>query len=155
MFIYLSLTKMASLTSPPLEATTTARCTSPPPSLEPTTARFIAPPGCAPHLREAYERAVNAQPTAWRREPITGEVFKDLAEAERRLRCYSLVAGFDIVRTSGGTSAFPGASFACIYHGHKTRNTRGLEEMVTRDNDGNILSRRQRDSTSVRQRGCP
>ena len=146
---------MASFSSPPPLEPTTTRSTSPSPSLKPTTIRFIAPPGCAPHLREAYERAVNAQPTAWRREPITGEVFKDLAEAERRLRCYSLVVGFDIVRISGGTGVFPAASFACIYHGHKTRNTRGLEEIVTRDNEGNILSRRQRNSTSVRQRGCP
>src|SRR5262249_54750882 len=96
----------ASFILPSREPTAMSRSTSPP-LLKPTTARFMAPPGCAPYLREAYERAVNAQPTAWRREPITGEVFKDLTEAERRLRCHSLVAGFDIVRTSNGTSAFP------------------------------------------------
>ena len=140
---YTPLTKMASFTSPP-------------PSLEPAAAaRFVAPPGCAPHLRQAYEKAVNAHPLAWRREPVSGEVFKDLAEAERRLRCYSLAAGFDLVRGSGGTRAVPGSSFLCLYHGQETRNFRGLEESVMRDDKGNIVSRRQLESTSVRQRACP
>ena len=116
----------------------------------PEPARFIAPPGCAPHLREAYEKAVNASPVAWRREPISGEVFKDLAEAERRLRYYSLAAGFDIVRGAGGTTAYPATVFLCFYHGQETRNTRKLEELIVRDNKGNIVSRRQRESTSVR-----
>ena len=84
-------------------------------SPEPAAARFVAPPGCAPHLRDAFERAVNAHPPAWRREPKTGEVFEDLAEAERRLRCFSLVAGFDVVRASSGTKAFPAATFTYCY----------------------------------------
>ena len=149
----LPLTKMASFTSPLLEPA--APTTSLSPSEPTTVARFVAPSGCAPHLREAYERAVNVHPAAWRREPMTGEVFKDLVEAERRLRCHALVAGFDIVRGSGGTTAYPGASFLCFYHGDRTLNTRGLEDSVIRDNEGMILSRRQRDSTSIRQRGCP
>ena len=149
----LTLTKMASFTSPPLKPTTTASSTSPP--LEPAGAGFIAPLGCAPHLRQAYEKAVNAHPIAWRREPISGEVFKDLAEAERRLKYYSLAAGFDIVRGSGGTRTSPGAVFLCLYHGQQTRNFRGLEDSVMRDKDSTIVSRRQRESTSIRQRGCP
>ena len=131
---------MASFTSPPLEPAVTAD--------------FVAPPGCAPHLRQAYEKAVNAHPITWRLEPTLGEVFKDLAEAERRLKYYSLATGFDIVRGSGGTRSSPGAVFLCFYHGQKTRNFRGLEDSVMRDQDGTIVSRRQRESTSVRQRGC-
>ena len=119
-------------------------------SIEP----FTAPPGCAPHLRKAYENAINAHPPTWRSEPKNGEVFIDIGEAERRLRCFALATGFDIVRTAGGTKLVPGASFACYHHGEKSRNDRGLEDRVVRDEEGNIVSKRQRESTSVRQRGC-
>ena len=68
------------------------------PSSLATTELFIAPPGCAPNFRAAYEKAVNAHPPAWRRELVSGEVFTDLAEVERRIRCRALVVGYDIVR---------------------------------------------------------
>ena len=83
-------------------------------------ARFIAPPGFAPHLREAYQRAVNAHPAAWRCEPAAGEVFKDLAEA---LRCCSLVAGFDIVRSSGNKGFVLTAKPPLVHDGHDLTET--------------------------------
>src|SRR5258705_9046619 len=96
-------------------------------------AAWISRPGCAPHYRLALERAVNAAPVAWRKDPVTGEVFESLVEAEKRLKLYSLASGFDLVRKGGGTKQIPGNLFLCIHHGAVTLNTRGLEDRVVRD----------------------
>ncbi|KIX06112.1 uncharacterized protein Z518_04086 [Rhinocladiella mackenziei CBS 650.93] len=111
-----------------------------------------APSGCAPHLRAPLESLVNAFPVPWRQIPVTGEIFESLVEAERRLRAYALVAGFDVVRGGGGSAKVPGSQFKCIHHGQKSLNTRGLEDRVEKNSDGEITSRRKRERTAVRQR---
>jgi hypothetical protein len=62
-----------------------------------------AKPGCPEHHVEALERAVNAMPLEWRSPPQTGEVFPSILECERRLRGFTLVEGFDIVRNGEAT----------------------------------------------------
>ena len=49
-----------------------------------------ARPNCPDSVRYTLEKAVNAYPPAWLQEPTTGEVFKDMDEAHRRLIAYSL-----------------------------------------------------------------
>src|SRR5882757_4643220 len=97
---------------------------------------WLARSGCHENLRPALENAVNAHPAAWRDLPVTGEVFESLVEAEKRLRVYSLVQGFDIVRRGGGNKVSPASIFQCIHHGTETLNTRALEERVSRDQEG-------------------
>ena len=112
-----------------------------------------APGGCPRHLRDPLERAVNAYPVAFLSLPTSGEIFESIEECERRLIAYSLSQGFDIVRTSGGQQRNPGVTWQCVFHGEGTRNWRNLEKEVVKDEEGNIVSRRQR-NTAVHQSGC-
>ena len=113
-----------------------------------------APSGCSQHLRGPLESLVNAFPISWRQIPVTAEVFGSLPEAERRLRAFALLTGFDIVRSGGGNAKVPASLFKCVHHGEKTRNFRGLEDHVAVDKEGEITSRRKRERTTVRQTGC-
>jgi len=100
------------------------------------------------------ERIVNALPPHWLQPPQTGELFDGLEHCNRRLRGYALAEGFDIVRKGGGTKMNPSWRFRCFFHGEKTRNDRKLETRVERDENGAIISKRQRENTNVRQLGC-
>jgi hypothetical protein len=86
--------------------------------------------------------------------PQTGEVFQSLDEANARMRAWAFFQGFDIVNAGGGTTGHPGMRLVCIHHASKTRNYRGLEDRVERDEEGAIISRRQRDGTTVGQLNC-
>jgi hypothetical protein len=114
-----------------------------------------AKPGCPEHHRAAVERMVRALPPAYLLPPCSGEIFEGLEACNRRLRGYALAEGFDIVRKGGGTKANPSYRFRCIFHGTTTQNNRKLEEFVEKDSDGKIVSKRQREATSVRQLQCP
>lgn len=113
-----------------------------------------AKPGCPEHHRRALERAVNAMPAEWRSPPATGESFPDLTTCYRRVQGFSLVEGFCIVKDGGGTKANPGTRFFCSFHGSQTKNCRKLEDRVSRDEEGNIVSQRKRETTSVGQSNC-
>jgi hypothetical protein len=114
-----------------------------------------AKPGCPEHHRAAVERMVRALPPAYLLPPCSGEIFESLEACNRRLRGYALAEGFDIVRKGGGTKTNPSYRFRCIFHGSTTQNNRKLEEFVEKDSDGKIVSKRQREATSVRQLQCP
>ena len=114
-----------------------------------------AKPGCPPQRREALERAVNAMPPEWLLAPQTGELFPDVPACYRRLKGYSLVEGFCIVRFGGGTKSNPGCRFLCSFHVSGTRNSRKLEDRVVKDEEGTIISQRKREATSVGQSDCP
>ena len=113
-----------------------------------------ARPGCPEHLRLPLERHINRFPCEYLKEPVTGEVFETAEECQERLLVYSMSQGFDIVKGGGGKPSHPGFNFHCVFHGHGTRNWRGLEEQVERDEDGLITTTRQRDLTHVRGTGC-
>ena len=81
-----------------------------------------AHPACPKHLVGALERHVNALPATYLLPPQSGEIFDSIASCECRLRGYSLVQGFDIILTGGGTRVAPGARFKCSYHGEATKN---------------------------------
>ena len=110
--------------------------------------------GCAEHHRAAVERIVNTYPPAWLLRPQSGELFDNLDHCNRRLRGYSFAEGFDIVRKGGESKEAPSWRFRCIYHGDRTRNDRGLEDHIEKNENGSIISRRQREGTTVRQLGC-
>ena len=114
-----------------------------------------AKPRCAEHHRAAVERIANSFPIPWLLASHTGEVFDNLDHCNRRLRAWVFVEGFDIVRNGGGTAANPSYRFRCIFHSVATKNNRKLEDRVERDEEGKIISKRQREATSVRQLQCP
>lgn len=123
-----------------------------------TSELWKAKPGCPQHLREALERFVNDQDPAWRSPPLPkGETFDSFEQCRLRLNIWALVDGFAIVATGDGANT-PMKRSACIHHGNKTRNYRKLEERVEKEqdmeNNTKIVSRRQRDNTTVRQKGC-
>jgi hypothetical protein len=114
-----------------------------------STLAWHAKPRCPKHLVAVLERAVNALPSAWLLQPITGEVFDSIEYCKRRLQGYALAEGFDVVQTGGGTKNVSGARFECSKHGESTRNLRKLESHVGRDEDGAIITVRQRKDTLV------
>ncbi len=93
-------------------------------------------------------------PAEWRSPPETGEIFEDIPTCHHRLRIFSLVEGFAVVKGSGGTRAFPTQTFNCISHGTTTRNFRNFEDKIEKDEEGNIVSQRKKETTAVRQSDC-
>jgi len=114
-----------------------------------------AKPGCPSQRRDILERAVNTLPLNWLLPPQTGEIFPDIPTCHRRLRGFSLVEGFCVVRIGGGTKSNPGCKFFCSFHSSETRNYRKLEDRVERNEEGTITSKRKREATSVGQSDCP
>ncbi|OQV08491.1 MULE transposase domain-containing protein [Cladophialophora immunda] len=113
-----------------------------------------ARPGCPEHLRRPLEKAVNAYPAKYLLDPANQETFETAEECQERLRIYSLSQGFDIVKGGGGKPGNPGYNFLCVYHGKGTRNWRGLEDHVERNDNGEITSNRKRDFTHIRGTSC-
>ena len=116
----------------------------------PIAGAWRARPGCPEHLRTHLERLVNGFPTAWLTAPIIDEIFRTLVKTERRLRAFSLVEGFNIVRTTGGTKRVPGSTFRYIHHGERTANKRRLKDRVIRNEDNEIVSNRKSEGTAIR-----
>ena len=54
------------------------------------------------------------------------------------------------MRAGGQTTVNPSGNFKCIFHGNGTRNWRKLKDRVVRDEEGSIVTNRQRDITAIR-----
>ena len=120
-----------------------------------TSSAWRAPAGCPDYVRYIVEKAANAFPPEWLREPLSGEVYSSVEECHNRLIAYSLSQGFDIVISHSTQKPQPSTTFSCIHHGTETKNWRHLPRTVERDEDGNIIGQRQRNLTVVRQTECP
>src|ERR1700728_3531086 len=67
-------------------------------------------------------------------------------------RAYTSEHGlYGLLRPLTGSKQFPSARFVCIHHGILTKNKRGLEDGVERNDEGVIVSQRQREGTLVNQ----
>jgi hypothetical protein len=95
------------------------------------------------YLRPALERAIAAIPEPWLLAPKSGEVFESKKECKKRLQAFTLTQGFAVVV---GKSHKDRSVFHCIHHSAESRNDRGLEPRVLRDEEGKIVSERQRDT---------
>jgi hypothetical protein len=82
---------------------------------------------------------------------LTSDLMRNLEAFEAYVRAFSFYVGFDVVREGGGSTAAPGLCLQCIHHGVKTQNTRKLEDRVTRDDEGEIVSQRKLKNTIVKQ----
>ena len=112
---------------------------------------WFAKAGCAEHHIAVIERLVNSFPPEWLLLPQSGEILENLEYCNRRLRAFALTTGFDIIRKGGGAKALPSWRFFCFYHSTITRNDRKLKARMEVDEEGNITSRHQRDTTNVQQ----
>jgi hypothetical protein len=102
------------------------------------------------HQRGAFDRAIEATPSAFLGFPTTGEVFESAAACKVRLQGFSLGQGFAVVVGKSNKGSF--IEFLCIHHSTETRNYRELEQNVEKDPEGRIVSRRKRGDTQVNQR---
>jgi len=102
------------------------------------------------HLRPALERAIAAIPERRLIAPKSGEVFESKEECKKRLQAFAFAQAFAVVFDKFDKLR---SIFHCIHHGHDTRNDRGLEPRVVRDEEGKIVSERQRD-TYYSKKGC-
>jgi hypothetical protein len=92
-------------------------------SSTPEPSAFVAHPLCPPHLRKVVEDAVDTVDSAWLLPPQPGEGFDAAKDYFRRLQGYALSRGFAVVTTTSNKTR---AQFACILHGDRTKNWRGL-----------------------------
>ena len=102
------------------------------------------------HLRPAFERLISAIPESWLLAPKSGEIFESKDTCKKRLQAFALAQGFAVVV---GKSHKDRSTYHCIHHGADTRNDRGLEARVVRDEEGKVVSERQRD-TYCRNKDC-
>jgi hypothetical protein len=118
-------------------------------------ATWIVKPACPAHLREVLERFVNGQNAAWRLPPAPkGEVFDSFEQCLARLNVYAIAEGFAVVIRGHGDARNPAQRYQCIHHAEEPRNDDGLELRVERDSEGKIVSKRQRQATRIKQKGC-
>ena len=114
---------------------------------------FVAHQLCPPHLRQLVEDTVKSFDDKWLLPPVEGELFDSGKACLACLQGFALSQGFAVVTTASKAKRF---RFACIYYGGKTKNWRKLEQHVEKDlESGEIVSKRQRDSTSKQARDCP
>jgi hypothetical protein len=117
------------------------------------TAPWIAKPACPAYLREVLERFVNGQNAAWRLPPAPkGEVFDSFEQCRARLNVYAMVEGFAVVVRGQGNLVNAAQRFQCIHYHNESRNDGDLELRVERDPKSKIISKRQREVTSTKQK---
>ena len=97
------------------------------------------------------EDAVVSVNNIWLLPPQQGEIFETAKKCMRRLQVYALSKGFAVVIITSNSKR---AHFACIHPGSKTRNWRGLEDHIKKNDEGTIISRRKRDNTSNNAKNC-
>lgn len=64
-----------------------------------------------------------------------------------------MVEGFAVVIRGQGNLVNAAQRFQCIHHYDEPRNNGDLELRVERDLKGKIVSKRQREATSIKQKG--
>ena len=106
------------------------------------------------HVKPAWLRAVGALPPAWLNAPATGEVFKGKDDCMRRLQGWALFEGFAVVQGRVWKNQTPRWQFLCKQHGTKTANKRGLEARKGKDEEGNVVTDRQRDTMIKAKKDC-
>jgi hypothetical protein len=74
----------------------------------------------------------------------------NLEAFKAHIRAFTFYIGFNVIREGGGSTTAPGLRLQCIHHSVKTQNNRKLEDRVTRDNKGGIVSRRKLNNTNVK-----
>lgn len=111
------------------------------------TASWVAPPGLPDFVVAPIREVIENMPSQHLTPPQAGELLHP-DNAYDRLQNYAFSQGFCIVVTSRNR-ANTYVRYACIHHGHSTRNWRKLDQFRTEG--GN----REKENTNIRARGCP
>ena len=106
------------------------------------------------HLKPVWLRTVRALPPAWLNAPATGEVFKGKDDCMHRLQGWALFEGFAVVQGRVWNDQTPRWQFLCKQHGTKTANKRDLEARKGKDEEGNVVIDRQRDTMIKAKKDC-
>ena len=106
------------------------------------------------HVKPAWLRAVGALPPAWLNAPATGEIFEGKNDCIRRLQGWALFEGFAVVQGRVWKDATSRWQFLCKQHGTKTANKRSLEARKGKDEKGNVVTNRQRDTIIKAKKDC-
>lgn len=106
------------------------------------------------HLRKLWLKKLKTFPVAWLQKPSSKERFESPQQCLERLNAYGFLEGCLFVTGRSRSDGTPNFQYLCKFHGEKTANKRKLEERVAKDEEGKIVTQRQRD-TQVKKRGCP
>jgi hypothetical protein len=107
-----------------------------------------AKPGCPEVSRPIVEGHMATMPATWCIRPRTGETFESLEAFKDRVVGWSFCDGFWPQESGGGTPSVPSMRLRCSHHSDETRNYRGLEDRIKKDDKGVIISQRKREVTS-------
>jgi hypothetical protein len=113
-----------------------------------------AKPGCPEVSRPLVEGHMATMPATWRVQPQTGETFSSLEAFKSRIVGWSFCDGFWPQESGGGTPQVPSMRLVCTHHAEKTRNYRGLEDRIKKNEKGGVISERKREVTSTGQLSC-
>lgn len=85
--------------------------------------------------------------------PFDGEVFESKDHCLQRLNDWGFREGAAFVITRTRPDGTPNWTFSCAFHSEKSANKRRLDSEVIRDEDGEVTSKRRR-NTYHQRRGC-
>jgi hypothetical protein len=108
----------------------------------------------APNERQPWLDHVASFPAEFLVKPADGDEFTNPEHCLLRLNAWGFLSGafYVSLRSAGGRT--PSWDFACKFHSDKTLNRRALEPEVIKDDKGNIISKRKRNTLNKRL-GCP
>lgn len=106
------------------------------------------------NLRVEWLVKVRSFPPAWLEKPTNGEQFESPAGCLERLIAYGFFEGSLFVSGKQRLDGTPSWEYWCKFHGLKTANKWRLEERVIQDLEGEVVTKRQRD-TQNKRRDCP
>ena len=106
------------------------------------------------HAKSAWLRAVRTLSPAWLHPPVTGERFEDRDHCLKRLNGYGLYEGFAVVSGRVWKEKTLRWQFLCKMHGRATANKRGLETHKAKDEEGNLVTARQRNTMIKVKKDC-
>jgi hypothetical protein len=106
------------------------------------------------HAKSAWLKAVRALPPAWLLPPATSERFEGRNHCLKRLNRYGLYEGFAVVSGRVWKETTPRWQFLCKIYGKATPNKRKLEARKVKDEEGNLVTDRQRDTIIKVKKDC-
>jgi len=88
------------------------------------------------------------------RKPGHEEIFKDPDDCADRIFHWGFTEGCIFVKGRHRSGPYPGRWYWCKHHGKESRNDRGLESQVRKDDNGDIVGSRSRER-KTQATDCP
>jgi hypothetical protein len=106
------------------------------------------------HAKPAWLHAIRALPPAWLVAPATGEIFKSKEDCYQRLQGWALFEGFAVVQGRVWKDGTLRWEFKCKLHSSETQNHRGLELRKLKNEEGKVITDRQRNTMVKAKKDC-